>query len=49
VAALSALVYGSFPIAQIAAEFPFPHADAAALETLGRWFPPRTVFNDYWF
>ena len=49
VQALSALIYGSFPVTQIAAEFGIRAEHPDALKLLGRWFPPRPVFNDYWF
>ena len=49
VSALSAALYGSFPMAQIVAEFPPAKANQDSMEMLDRWFPARTLFNDFWF
>lgn len=48
ITALSALLYGSFGVDQVFEEFP-GHAPPDVRLRLSRWFPPRALFNDYWF
>ncbi len=49
ISAISAMIYGSFPVSQIESEFPPATATADAVALLDRWFPERTLFNDYDF
>ncbi|MFP4113885.1 MAG: enhanced intracellular survival protein Eis, partial [Spirochaetales bacterium] len=49
IAALSALLYGSFRMSQVAREFEPAVRNPDALALLGRWLPEQPVFNDYWF
>ena len=45
VKALSALAYGTLGPAELGRRGWLSGADAATLELLGRWFPPRVLFN----
>ncbi|UCH79100.1 MAG: GNAT family N-acetyltransferase [Candidatus Coatesbacteria bacterium] len=45
VKALSALAYGTLPTAELARRGWLAGGEAAALELLDRWFPPRPLFN----